>query len=151
MDKMLMSKLVGRLYIHSTLLEMIKKADEIGVKRGVAVVMVTEKLGAFGEVGSLSVNGKFERRSRGAGDPGTNYFGIAMAKLGVMMSTLMDSGTFKNSLKRGEVPYRGGLYKKVGIYHVFIAFSGGTEDQDVEIAQAGVDYHLKGVEKLLSR
>lgn len=150
MSEMFLSKLVGQLYIQSSLLEMVKKADEIGVLRGVAVVMVTERLGAFGEVGCLSVNGKFERPSRGIGDPGTNYFGIAMGKLAVMMSTLMNSGTFKVDLKRGEVPYRGGLYNKVGIYHVFIAFSGGTEDQDVEIAQAGVDYHLKGVEKLLS-
>lgn len=147
---MLLARLAGQYYVHCTLLTMNKKAKEIGVKRGVSAVMVTQSLYAFGEVDFLAVDGKIERRSRGAGDPGTNYFGIVMAKLAVMMSTFANSGTFVNSIKRGEVPYRGGLYKKVGIYHVFIAFSGGTEDQDVEIAQAGVDYHLKGVEKLLS-
>ncbi len=150
MSNMFLARLLGQFYIHCTLLEMIKKAGEIGVKKGVAAIMVTESLHSFLDIWSLAVDGKTERPSRGAGDPGTNYFGIAMSKLAVMMSTFMNSGTFKVSLKRGEVPYRGGLYKKVGIYHVFIAFSGGTEDQDVEIAQAGVDYHLKGVEKLLS-
>ena len=149
MNKAFLVQLLGQDYIHLTLLAMVKKAKDLGVKRGMAAIMATENLSVFGELGVLAVNGKIERRSRGAGDPGTNYFGIVMSKLAVMMSTLTDSGTFKKSLKRGEVPYRGGLYKKVGIYHVFIAFSGGTEDQDVEIAQAGMDHHLKRVEKYL--
>ena len=77
--------------------------------------------------------------SIGEGDPGTNYFGIAMEKLAVMMGTGYRSGHFKGTLRRGESPYRGGLIRQDGDYMVYVGFSGGTEDHDVEIAEFGMN------------
>ncbi len=56
-----------------------------------------------------------------------------------MLSTHEDSGSNARPLKSGEVSYKGGLAvtteKGSGIY---VGYSGGTEEQDVEIASKGL-------------
>lgn len=73
------------------------------------------------------------------GDEGTNYLGVAMLKLAAMMATGMNSGSNIGFVKYGETAYRGGVIRKDGIYTVYAGFSGGTEDQDVDIAQFGME------------
>ncbi|HJY98893.1 MAG TPA: hypothetical protein VJ227_04215 [Patescibacteria group bacterium] len=76
--------------------------------------------------------------NRGQGDRGTNYFGIAMSKAAFSLATHQDSGV-PTVLRYGEVEYRGSIFLPLpdGVEVVFF-FSGGTEDEDVEIAKAGL-------------
>ena len=72
----------------------------------------------------------------------TNYLAIVMAKLAVSMRLGVDSGTVTTGLLAGETHYRGGLVRFMLVdyekWEIYTAFSGGTEDQDVEIAESGM-------------
>ena len=123
---------------------MIFKAKSLGVNKGVAFVSVQEASTNIRSLQFAIVEKTFVRNpplddSIGEGDPGTNYFGIAMEKLAVMMGTGYRSGHFEGTLRRGESPYRGGLIRQEGDYMVYVGFSGGTEDRDVEIAKFGME------------
>ncbi len=116
------------------------EAVEIGLKKGVAFLatwpfFVTSPRVAFIVVGSLERDPIPDKE----GDIGTNYFGIAMSKLAYMLSTHENSGSQTRPPKNGEVPDRGGLVvitkENSGIY---VGYSGGTEDQDVQIANKGL-------------
>ncbi len=139
-------------YLQNEALEtMVQKAMEIGVHRGVAFVLVKSKRAPSGIVQFKVVNNVLVRRARtdDSNDVGTNYFGIAMEKLAIMMALGIDSGLVKNHIKKGEVPYRGGLIRfedKMG-YVIYVGFSGGTEDQDVEIATIGMQKLFSDEEK----
>ena len=119
---------------------MVKHARNLGLTKGVAFVSVQKWNKEMGGVRFMAVGKNFQREPNPSieGDKGTNYFGIAMSKLAVMMATELNSGTFKERFKKGEVPYRGGLVRKVREYKIYTGFSGGTEDEDVEIAELGM-------------
>ncbi len=118
---------------------MVKKAKAMGLEKGVAFVCVRERGEGMGKVYFFVVNDVFTREPdpKIVGDLGTNYFGIAMMKLAVMMSTNGYSGV-NVTIKGGESSYRGGLIRKDDDYTTYMGFSGGTEDQDVEIATSGM-------------
>ena len=122
------------------LIGMIKTAEYLGVEKGVAFILAQKKDDESGNVHFRVVNKKIIRLPRidGSGDKGTNYFGVAMGKLAMMMATEQNSGPMGGSIPTGEMPYRGGLVKFEGRYRIFVGFSGGTEDQDVEIARTGM-------------
>jgi len=119
---------------------MLQVAKNLGVEKGVAFVSVQEKRDDWGEVRFKAVNKTVVRppRNDGSGDKGTSYFGVAMGKLAMMMATEQNSGPMGGSIPTGEMPYRGGLVRLEGRYRIFVGFSGGTEDQDVEIALIGM-------------
>ena len=119
---------------------MVLHAKALGVNKGVAFVSVQHLNGQTLTIECAVVNNTFQRECHGWDDKGSNYFGIALEKLAVMVSTDLNSGFVPpEKLKNGESPYRGGLVRKVGGYFVYTGFSGGTQDEDVEIATAGMD------------
>lgn len=104
------------------LVAMVQAAQEMMVGKGVAFVLVKKKKGNSGEVLFKIVNNILVREPIGreveAIEAGTNYFGVAMGKLAVMMSADTDSGTVKTHIKKGESPYRGGLVRLVDDFAV---------------------------------
>ena len=63
-----------------------------------------------------------------------NYTGVVLAKIAQMQRTGKPSGADDGFI--GEVPYRGGVVVK-GEYTILIAYSGGTEEEDVAISSTG--------------
>ncbi len=128
-------------YQVAILVAMATVAQRMGINKGVAFVMVKSKRDALGNPRYIVVNEVLVREPVGREvemvDPGTNYFGAAMGKLAYMLAKGVDSGT-KDQTHKGEMPYRGGLVKEVDDDQIYIGFSGGTENQDVEIAEFGM-------------
>lgn len=65
-----------------------------------------------------------------------NLLAIVLAKVAYVLTHLGQSGKVEYE---GEVPYRGGIPSENGEF--VYAFSGGTEDQDVEIATSAYEFH----------
>jgi hypothetical protein len=129
------------------LINMIQKAKEFGLDKGVAFVAIKGKKDRFPRVAFTVL--QLERDpdpEKGENDTGTNYFGVAMAKLAVMLSTGRSSGPPEvRPLKTGEVAYQGGIVLNPdGDCEIYTGFSGGTERQDLEIAIVGGKTLIKG-------
>jgi hypothetical protein len=92
----------------------------------------------------IMVMGRLERQpepdKRGADDKGTNYIAVASSKLAEMVSTGMNSGSASRPLLNGELGYQGGVVRvnSAGL-RFYTSFSGATPEQDVLIAQAGME------------
>jgi hypothetical protein len=71
--------------------------------------------------------------------PGYNFIGIAYSKAAEMADTKLNSGSKVRPAFQGEFGYQGGLIKKVQYGFILVVFSGGTSEQDLEIAQAGMN------------
>lgn len=118
-----------------------EKAEAIGV-RGVAVVLI---LPTGEEVGSLTpqmrVCGRYSRPSdpiRGADDTGTNYLAVAFSKVADMVRTQQASGHSK-IVPKGELGFEGGHVVVKDDYTAYVAFSGGTAEQDTQVALAALN------------
>ena len=129
------------------------KARELGVA-GVAVFMkgVLTKKGDTMQP-YVRVVDRFERpaepESRGQEDTGTNYFGVVFSKLAEMLSTLCDSGHANRPPRTGEFGWKGGIaFIGDDIIRYYFAFSGGTPEQDVSVAESGKDV-LVGLDRRL--
>jgi hypothetical protein len=121
-----------------------KKAKDLDIHRGVAITFIyVESPADFHEPSWTRVEGKHSRDPDPTreGDTGANYLAVAFVKLAVSFATGMSSGNPVIPLRFGELSLRGCLtdFSETG-YRIFAAFSGGTEDQDVEIAQAGLNF-----------
>lgn len=136
------------LYVLFALREMIRKAQELGANKGVAAISVCKMGQPNGAIHFLAVNEKIERVSNGRPDDvGTNYLGVVMAKIAIMMATGVPSGTYVHSVKRGEVPFKGGLIGEYSLFKVYVAFSGLSEDDDVIVASVGLKAMLPEILK----
>jgi len=81
----------------------------------------------------LGQAGRFpDPAGRGEQDKGSNYGPIADSKVWEMLRTGLDSGQGRDP-RKGELSLRGGLITPT---HA-MAFSGGSEDQDVRISEVG--------------
>jgi len=69
---------------------------------------------------------------------GYNFAGVVFQKASETMDTHQDSGSKVRPLLNGECGWAGSLISPVGDGFVLAAFSGGTSDQDVEIAGKGL-------------
>jgi hypothetical protein len=70
----------------------------------------------------------------------SNFLAIALTKASDMAVTLQNSGTIKGRKPLGgELGYQGGLIKKISTGYVFAVFSGGKTEQDLQVAQIGLD------------
>lgn len=110
-------------------------AQKIAIK-GVAIVAfipgdVTESwISKMKVVGNLT-NGK------------SNLLGIAYTKASEMADTHFDSGSKVREIYSGELGYQGGLIKKVSSGYILAVFSGGSGEQDLEVAKIGLDWLSK--------
>ncbi len=119
-----------------------EQARKIGVEHGVlafAVLQTPEVLDftTYNVIVNNSVRLP-QPETRGEHDKGTNYLIVAGAKLGEMIHHLRDSGrTDEALLLRGEMGFKGGIYYHYGL-HYFVAYSGGTPEEDLVIAGAAI-------------
>lgn len=106
---------------------------------GVATIMSTVD-GIHFEMRALVVD-RIERlpdpATRGESDTGTNYLAVALSKGAQMALTGVDSGMQERAPCTGELNYRGGVVGQSNGTTYYFSFSGGTQDEDVLIAQAG--------------
>ncbi|HAQ20830.1 MAG TPA: hypothetical protein DCR40_16600 [Prolixibacteraceae bacterium] len=72
-----------------------------------------------------------------------NLLGIAYTKASEMADTHRDSGSKIREIYNGELGYKGGLIKKVDSGYLLAVFSGGSGEQDLEVAQIGLDWLSK--------
>jgi hypothetical protein len=73
----------------------------------------------------------------------SNLLGIAYTKASEMADTHRDSGSKIREIYSGELGYQGGLIKKVNSGYILAVFSGGSGEQDLEVAKIGLDWLAK--------
>jgi hypothetical protein len=111
-------------------------AQEISI-RGVAIVaFIPEGEPSSSWISKMKVIGHLA-------DGKNNLLGIAYTKASEMADTHLDSGSGIRPVYSGELGYKGGLIKKVKSGYVLAVFSGGSSDQDLEVAKIGLDWLLK--------
>lgn len=115
-------------------------AEAMGLK-GVGATLIL-KDGEVVWTPTIVVVKSFQRDAdpnRGPEDTGSNYAAVALSKMFEMVETSNDSGTTPNRRpKKGEFGYRGGLVLRKGKWRLFVCFSGGTADEDVEASQGAL-------------
>ncbi len=75
-----------------------------------------------------------------------NFLAIAYAKASEMAVTHQDSGNEERKDITGEFGWQGGAIIKVDSGYIVGAFSGGTGQQDVDVAKEGLDWLSKKYE-----
>jgi hypothetical protein len=68
-----------------------------------------------------------------------NLLAIANSKASEMADTHLDSGSRIRVPKSGEFGYQGGVIKKVNSGYIIAVFSGGSGQEDLEVAKKGLD------------
>lgn len=76
-------------------------------------------------------------------DGTANFLAIANSKAAEMADTYKNSGSGIREPMLGEFGYQGGIVKKVNSGYILAVFSGGTGEQDVEVANEGLDLLYK--------
>ena len=122
--------------ITKTLKIMQEKASSIDVDVGVAMITVSH-VGITDYKLTLSLINNTEVRVNVPQKTDVNFTGVVSAKISQMQRTLKSSGNDDGFI--GEVPYKGGMFFRKSGYDVFVAYSGGTEDEDVEITKHGIE------------
>jgi len=72
-----------------------------------------------------------------------NFLAIASAKVAEMATVLSDGKDSDRKLKKGEWGYQGKVFMKVKGGYLLGAFSGGSAEQDKEVAKEGLDWLAK--------
>jgi hypothetical protein len=72
-----------------------------------------------------------------------NFLAIANSKAAEMADTYQDSGSGLREPMLGEFGYQGGIGKKVDSGYILSVFSGGSGEQDVEVANEGLAWLYK--------
>ena len=124
---------LAKAYQSLTLIE--QAAEKISIK-GVAIVAFIP-----GEVTDTWTS-KMKVVGHLTGDK-ANLLGIASTKAAEMAATHQNSGSGVRETYSGELGYKGGLIKKVKSGYLIAAFSGGSSEQDLEVAKIGLDWLLK--------
>jgi hypothetical protein len=73
----------------------------------------------------------------------SNLLGVACSKVSEMADTYQDSGSGVRPPLKGEYGYKGGVIRKVSSGYIMAVFSGGSPDQDKEIATSGAELLVK--------
>jgi hypothetical protein len=76
-------------------------------------------------------------------DDKVNLLAIVYAKASEMAVTMKDSGEESRKDIVGELGYRGGTIMKIDSGYLVAAFSGGTSDDDLAVAQKGLQWLAK--------
>ena len=120
--------------------EMEHHARKLGVK-GVIVVASMDDTGFswISQMKAVDAIKVISENPKQDGYPGYNFIGIAYSKAAEMADAKLNSGSKLRSPFQGEFGYQGGLIKKVQFGFILTVFSGASGDQDLEIAQAGMN------------
>lgn len=131
------TKLVPEKFIRDLIKYTISRAAALQIEAGVAAIMVTNIHDGSTITDWIPLNGRIEREPRpnDPNDTGTNYLGVVFSKIAEMMSTGKNSGELKRKSKKGELGYRGGITWQTENFVFYLAFSGGTEKQDLECVE----------------
>ncbi|MFA6981491.1 MAG: hypothetical protein WC243_00480 [Patescibacteria group bacterium] len=119
---------------------MIVKAQELGLK-GVGAALTDhaskdakeEKIGRVWDPLIVNIGKPF--------DNGIDYWGICMYMISEMLRTGKPAGTVVGAEYPAGEPRNptGGLVIEKDNLRFYVAFAGGTEEQNVQVAQAGID------------
>ena len=112
-----------------------KSAQNMSIK-GVAIVAFIPGDATMSWISKMKVVGTLTNEK-------ANFLGIASSKASEMADTHLDSGSGVRGIKSGENGYKGGIIRKVNSGYLIAAFSGGSGQQDVEVAKAGLDWLIK--------
>ena len=134
--------------LHSAVFEVMcdairDEAQRVGIK-GVGIVLAWRPgIRYFSSLSVIvgSIEGEPIRKS-GSHVIGINHFAVANSMVSEMLLTLQPSGTNPRRLiRRGETGLRGGQIYSVESWEAYllVAFSGGTPDENVQIATAGAE------------
>lgn len=116
------------------------RAEELHLQ-GVSVVLVVDESDTRYQNPRIEVVGRFvdeASATRDWSETGANYWAIVMSKIAEMLETDKPSGTSDRPARKGEFGYRGGLPSKRNGLKILIAFSGGTEGEDLQVSQSGM-------------
>lgn len=120
--------------------EMAKKARTMNMK-GVAVASVLPKETQVDWIGEMKVvDTPYNLES----DKGWNLVAIAWSKAGEVIASCADSGNPERTCLIGELNFVGGAYGESEHYKYAFAFSGGLSEDDLSVAQYGID-HIKSL------
>ena len=114
-------------------LEMIAEAAEKISIKGVAVMAFIPGDSTKTWISKMKVVGNLTANK-------ANLLGVAYTKASEMADTHLDSGSGIREVFNGELGYKGGLIKKVKSGYLLSAFSGGSGEQDLEVAKVGLEW-----------
>lgn len=117
-------------------LEMDKKAREMNMK-GVAVASILPPGEAVEWIGEMKVVDT--PYNADGGDRGWNLVAIAWSKAGECIASEANSGNPLRNCMVGECNFVGGAYDEDNGYKFAFAFSGGTSEDDLVVAQYGIE------------
>ena len=135
----------------SALEAMRAKATELSV-HGVSVLFVAEKDSPPPWTPVIDVVGRFideAEATAGWSETGANYLAIAVSKVAESLETGQPSGSGVRPARKGEFGYRGSLPQERNGLRLVVAFSGGTEEEDSLISQAGLAALNKGLDEAI--
>ena len=116
--------------------EMDKKAREMNMK-GVAVASLLAPKETVNWIGEMKVVDTPYNAE--GGDRGWNLVAIAWSKAGEVIATGANSGNPERNCMCGELNFVGGAYGEAKGYKFAFAFSGGTSEDDLVVAQYGIE------------
>ena len=109
-----------------------RKAAEIKPAGGAAIVGFIPGQKMTGWISRVKVVETFTPKN-------SNVLAVAYCKAAEMADTLVNSGSKIRPKRNGENGFKGGVIAKVTDGYVFAAFSGAKAEEDVAIAQAGLE------------
>jgi hypothetical protein len=113
-------------------LELIEQASQKISIKGVAIVAYIPGERSESWISKMKVVGNLTHDK-------ANLLAIACTKAAEMADTHLDSGSGVREIYSGELGYKGGLIKKVNSGYILAVFSGGSGEQDLEVAKIGLD------------
>lgn len=132
-----MDKVKVRETLVKALDEMYAKAKKMGIQ-GVAVASYLDKDSETDWIGEMKVvDTPYNLKE------GWNLVGIAWAKAGEVIATKANSGDSTRKSLLGEFCFVGGAYGEVDGNELAFAFSGATSEEDLEVAEYGIEVFKK--------
>jgi hypothetical protein len=113
------------------------KAEGLKIK-GAAVIAFIPGEKTTGWVSHMRVVGEFVLGKN-------NVLGVAYSKAAEMADTLKNSGGGERPPYKGEYGYKGGAIREIDGGYLLAAFSGGPSEDDLKVAEAGIEHMAKSL------
>lgn len=134
-----MDKTTVRNNLVKVLEDMKAKAEEMNMQ-GVAVAAFLDAEDTIDWIGEMKVVGQPYSKTD---DHGWNLVAIAWSKAGEVIATSANSGNPDIPRMTGELGYVGGAYGEHKGCKLAFAFSGGTSEDDLVVAQYGIQKFIE--------